>query len=107
MDLKQKLLALLLQTTLFPEDIKAGLVSNLPTMEDAMVSRLLATLEDYEAQKHEIEMQYTQSLKELSNSYVKKLQEFSRATQIDLRKTAERMYETANEEEKESLLTQI
>lgn len=107
MDLKQKLLALLLQTTLFPEDVKAGLVANLPTMDEVMASKMLATLEDYEAQKKEIEAEYTQSLKELSNSYVKKLQEFSRATQIDLRKTAERMYETAGEEEKEALITQI
>lgn len=107
MDLKQKLLALLLQTTLFPEDVKAGLVSNLPTMDDTMAHTLFSTLEDYEVQKNTIEAEYLQSLKELSKSYIKKLQEFAHSAQIDMRRTTERMYESADDIEKESLMTQI
>lgn len=107
MDLKQKLLTLLLQTTLFSEDIKTGLMNNLPTMDNTMAARLLAALEDYEAQRNEIEAEYTQSLRELSNTYIKKLHEFSHVAQLDIRKSAERLYDSADEEEKESLITQI
>lgn len=107
MDIRQKVLALLMETSLFPEDIKANLITGLPTMEDAMVEKLSTVLEDYQIKRNEIEAEYAQSLRELSKSYMKKLQDFSHNVKNDLLRSAERLYEQANEKEKELLITQI
>ncbi len=107
MDIRQKVLALLMETTLFPDDVKANLLSSLPTMEEQMLERLATLLEDYQIKRNEIEAEYAQSLRELSKSYMKKLQDFSHNVKNDLLRSAERLYEQANEEEKELLMTQI